>query len=289
MPGAVKIARALRDFAAERFPIGVALALSFALCVGPYAIVGGEWSVLPRAVAAAFLVLFVLRIADDVLSIDDDRVASPERSLPVGRISLPALWSGALALAVVALVVSFGWLSLALVLLALYYAGYFSVAERVPVAVRPVLVNVVFLLIPLSIGLLQGDVLRPVLWMIGLFFWLAAIGHDYAHSVHDESESTVGVATCSRILGPRTAAAIGLACYVGAFVVGLLAGGLRGLEGPHVLFLIGLTVLFAHVAFLCGRLIREPSRARARRLYVSGVCFFAVPSLLLGVDRLLGV
>ncbi len=287
---AQEIARALRIFASERFPLGVSLPLAFGLCVGPYAIAGGDWPVFLRAVAATFLVLFVLRIVDDVLSIDEDTIKSPERALPAGRISVPALAKGAAVLFAAALLVSLSWLSLALVLQALYYASYFYFAKRIPVVVKPVLVNVVFLSIPTYVGLTGGELHQHCLLMLGLFFWLSVIGHDYAHNVHADGESHFEVETCSQILGPRKTATVGLVCYVGAFVVGVLSVcGPHGFHERPSLFLIGLTVLFAQIIFLLVRLIIEPSRARARPLYVGGFSFFVIPSVLLGLDRLLNM
>ncbi len=286
-----EIARSLRVFTAERAPIGVTLGLALGLCAGPWAMAGGDGAALLRSVAVVFLVLVVLRIADDVRSLDHDRIASPERSLPAGRISMRPLVAGASVLFAAALLLSVPRASLALGLLALYYAGYYALGQQIPVVVRPVLVNAVFLTIPACVGLVGGDVRWRGVVMLGLFFWLSAVGHDYAHAVHAAGEGAAGVETCSRALGPRRAAGIGLACYAGGCAAGLLAvrgaPALGGGDWP-LLFLVGLTALFAHVAYLQVRLIAHPSRARARRLYVSGFACFAVPSLLLGLDRLLG-
>lgn len=286
-----EIARSLRVFADERAPIGVTLGLALGLCAGPWAMAGGDGAALLRVVVIVYLVLVVLRIADDVRSLDHDRIASPERSLPAGRISVPALVAGAAVLFAAALLLSVPRASLALALLALYYAGYYALAERIPVVVRPVLANAVFLAIPASVGLVGGDVRWRGAVTLGLFFWLSAVGHDYAHDVHAAGESPAGVQTCSQAVGPRLTAGIGLACYAGGCAAGLLA--VRGAPalgggGWPLLFLVGLTVLFAYVAYLLVRLIAQPSRARARRLYVSGFACFAVPSLLLGLERLLG-
>jgi len=83
-------------------------------------------------------------------------------------------------------------------------------------------------------------------------------------------------------------AGIGLGCYAGGCVAGLVAahGALVPGSWPP-LFVTSLAVLFGYVGFLLVRLMARPGRERARRLYVSGVACFAVPSLLLGLDRLL--
>src|SRR3972149_2029108 len=72
-----EIAGSLRVFTAERAPIGVTLGLALGLCAGPWAMAGGDGAALLRSVAVVFLVLVVLRIADDAGSLAHDRVAPP--------------------------------------------------------------------------------------------------------------------------------------------------------------------------------------------------------------------
>ena len=86
-----EIAGSLRAFAAERAPAGVVLALSTCLCAGPWALAGGDALALARSVGVVFLVLIVLRIADDVRSVEHDRIVSPERVLPAGKVGVRAL------------------------------------------------------------------------------------------------------------------------------------------------------------------------------------------------------
>jgi len=283
-----EILGSLRVFAAERAPAGVVLALSVSLCAGPWALAGADAPALLRSVAVVFLVLTVLRIADDLCSLEHDRIASPERALPAGRIGARPLAVGAALLFAAAALLSASRLTLGLGLLAAYYAAYYALVERIPVVLRPPLVNAVFLAIPAGVGLLGGDTGASGAALLGPFFWLSAVGHDFAHEVHAPEEAHPALHTCSQVLGPRVVAGIGLGCYAGSCVAGLLAA--RGALVPGSwpsLFVTSLAVLFGYVGFLLVRLMARPSRERARRLYVSGVACFAVPSLLLGLDRLL--
>jgi hypothetical protein len=283
-----EIVRALRAFAGERFPVGVTLPLAVGVCIGPYAVAGGDWTRFLRVAGTAFLGLFVLRIVDDIRSVDEDRTAHPNRALPAGRIAVPPLVGGAYALGAVAVLLSAGWLTVGLASLVLWYAAYFLCAAHIPVVVRPVLVNVVFLAIPLWMDVSQGRLPSNWLIVLGLFFWLSAIGHDYAHSVHAPSESHTRLPSCSDVVGGRNAAVIGLGFYVGAYVAGVWFAGGQIVGGQRfVLFLGGVTLLFALVVRRLARLIAHPCLARARRLYVSGFIFFLIPSCLLGIDRLL--
>jgi len=283
-----EILGSLRVFAAERAPAGVVLALSVSLCAGPWALAGADAPALLRSVAVVFLVLTVLRIADDLCSLEHDRIASPERALPAGRIGARPLAVGAALLFAAAALLSAPRLTLGLGLLVAYYAAYYALVARIPVVLRPPLVNAVFLAIPAGVGLLGGDAAASGAALLGPFFWLSAVGHDYAHEVHAPEEAPPALHTCSQVLGPRVTAGVGLGCYAGGCVAGLVAahGALVPGSWPP-LFVTSLGALFGYVAYLLVRLIARPGRERARRLYVSGVACFAVPSLLLGLDRLL--
>lgn len=282
-----QVTRSLRVFTAERAPIGVTLGLALALCAGPWALVRANGPALPRSVAIVFFLLVALRIADDLHSLGHDRTASPTRALPSGRISPRAITVGAVVLFVAALLLGLPRASLALGLLASYYAGYYALADRIPVVLRPPLVNAVFAAIPAMVGLVNGAIRLPSLAMLGLFFWLSAVGHDYAHEVHALGEAPVGEVTCSTVLGPRRTTALGLLCYMGALLAAVSVARDAAGDRP-VLFVASLVALFGYVAYLLARLIARPSRAAARRLYVNGFACCAAPSLLLGIDRLLG-
>jgi len=295
-----EILGSLRAFAAERAPAGVVLALSVSLCAGPWALAGEDGPALLRSVAVVFLVLTVLRIADDLCSLEHDRIANPQRALPAGRIAARPLAIGAGLLFAAAALLSAPRLTLGLGLVGGYYAAYYALVERIPVVLRPPLVNAVFLAIPMGVRLLGGEaavsgaaiftgdagVSAPALLVA--FFWLSAVGHDYAHEVHASDEAHPALHTCSQVLGPRVTAGVGLGCYAAGCVAGLLAA--RGAFVPGswpLLFVASLGALFGYVFVLLARLIARPGRERARRLYVSGIACFAVPSLLLGLDRLL--
>jgi hypothetical protein len=294
------IAGSLRAFAAERAPAGVVAPLALALCAGPWALARGDGFALLRAVAVAFLVLVALRIADDLCSLADDRIAHPERGVPSGRIQARPLILGCGVLFVAALLVGAPRLTLGLAALAAYYAAYYLLASRIPVVLRPPLVNAVFPAIPLGAGLLAtgsaaegaaipaGSSGTAALLPLALLFWLSAVAHDYAHEVHAREEAPPGAPTASRVLGPRAAAVLALACHAAACAAGLLAARLARAPGHWPpLFVASLGVLYIYVGVLLIRLVARPRRERARRLYIAGVACFAVPSLLLGVDWLL--
>jgi 4-hydroxybenzoate polyprenyltransferase len=290
-PFLLDIARELRAFANERYPVVVALPVAICLSLGPYALGdgGGGWIAFARAVTTTYLILFTLRIVDDINSVDEDRITNPARVLPSRRVTTASLVAGAVVLSVAAFALSLDRSGLILGALVLYYTGYFHWSRHIPVVLRPWLVNVVFLVIPLQTGLVQGDLLRPALWMLGVFFWLSAVGHDFAHSVHAEGELHAAIQSASRVLGPRNAAIVALTCYAAAFAVGMsLAFGVPAHQPSTSAFLLGMTALSVWVGILLIRLIAVPCAARAKPLYVSGFGFLLVPSPLLWLERVLG-
>ncbi len=282
-----EIAGALRAFAAERAPAGVVLALAACLCAGPWALADGDGVALARAVAVVFALLLALRIADDLVSLRRDRIAHPERGLPSGRIAARPLGAAAAALFGVAAVLGAPRLLAGAAVVGLFYAAYFALEARIPLPLRPPLVDAVFAAIPLGTGLLAHGTGPPPggAALLAPFFWLAAVGHDYAHDVHAPAEALPGVATCSGALGPRPTAVLGAACYAGAFAIGLVAA--RAAHWPP-LFVVSLILLFGHAGTLLARLVARPGHDRARRLYIAGMACFALPSLLLAVDRIIG-
>ncbi len=307
------IAASLRAFAAERAPVAVLAALAVALCAGPWALTGADALTLGRAAAVTFLALFALRAADDLRSVEADRTAHPKRGLVTGRIAAGPLGAGAGFLALGAMLIGGPRLAPWLAGLALYYAAYYAIAAHIPTVLRPVLVNAVFAAIPLGVGRLAGSVAWPTSTEAGaapleasgatallpcaLFFWLASVGHDLAHEVHAPDEAPPGAPTVSSLMGPGRAAALALACYAAAAAAGVLVAlaghkealALAAAPAPWPrLFIAGLVIGFAGVGRLLARLVAEPCRERARRLYVSGFACFAGPSMLLGLDRLLG-
>jgi hypothetical protein len=114
----------------------VVLALSVSLCAGPWALAEANGPALLRSVAVVFLVLIVLRIADDLCSLEHDRIASPERALPAGRIGARPLAVGAALLFAAAALLSAPRLTLGLGLVAAYYAAYYALVERIPVVLH---------------------------------------------------------------------------------------------------------------------------------------------------------
>lgn len=290
------VAASLRAFAAERAPVVVVALLAAALSAGPWALVRGDAVAFLRGALVTGLVLFILRAVDDLRSVAHDRLAHPWRGLPSGRIPRRPLAVGAALLAVGAALAGGPLLAGGLSALAACYAAYYARIGWVPLVLRPALVNGVFFAIPWGIGLLTAAPARPdagpegdALPWLAFFFWLAAIGHDYAHEVHAEGERPAGPPTVAQRIGPRAAALIALGCYVAAGGAGVAVVETARASGiTPALFAVALLLCFGWVGPLLARLVVVPSREHARRLYVAGVACFALPSLCLAADRLLG-
>lgn len=268
------VAAALSGFAAERFPLRVTGPLAVALAAGPYAVAGGGAVGFARSVVSVFLLLLAVRIVDDIRSIPDDRLAHPERGLPSGRIPVPPLRAAAVCSTVAVFLVSAGPAAAALMALVLAYVVYFSVERRLSLAARPPAVNVVFLWIPVHVTLIGTEFDPTAVAGLAAFFWLAAVGHDYLHDIHAVGESSRGMETSRTLLGA--------ACCAGGFGAGVWLALRSGIAEAPPLFLTSLTVLFAYLGYLVARSMERP-------IYVAGFAAFALPSALLGLDRLLGL
>lgn len=265
------VAAALSGFAAERFPLRVTGPLAAALAAGPYAAAGGGAVGFMRSAMSVFLVLLAVRIVDDIRSIADDRVCHPERGLASGRIAVRPLGVGAICSLGTAFLVSAGTASAALALLALAYAAYFAVERRIPLVARPPAVNTVFVWIPVHVALIGQEFDPATAAGFAAFFWLPAVGHDYLHDL-DESAGTTR--TVRRHLG--------VASCAGGFSAGAWLALRGGVAQAPPLFLAGLVLLFTYLGYLV-------ARSMVRPIYVAGFAAFALPSALLGLDRLLGL
>ena len=265
----------LSAFVRERFPIWVAVPLSLVLFGAPAVLVRLDVSDWLRGLATTFMALLVLRMVDDLSDIEVDAVTSPERGLVSGRIEPGHLKAWSAFFFLVMLVFNPSPVVFMFLLLgALFYFVYYRVRRGI-VAWQPLLVNMVFPLVPVYACLLGGK--RPSISVIllSIFIWSAVVGHDYGHSV-SESRTTgqASAITFYSRLGPRPCAVLGALFYLCSLVTGYLAW-LEG--GLGILFLIALAIMSLVIARIFLALLKNPARSVARRLYVPGFLFFMVP------------
>lgn len=314
----------LQRYMAQRFPWKTGLMLAVILW---QAVPWHRHYAISPGIGAVFCALLALRIADDLNSIAQDRLTNPERLLVRGAISVLHMrrWAAILALAALAMVLIwlalrldvidgerqlrwtwylgvrfnqpdlrgshlatlFGlpwWLDLLLLPgLILWYLGYFRYKADLPLVLRPFFSNWLFLVLPI-IGC--GQYLLMAI-MLGLFCWLAAVGHEYAHNVRAiEERESVPAAAPDYVdsLGPLGTLALAALLYGLALASGLAYRALAVDSAPE---LAQRTQFFHGSMLLCGLMLVplfwlawvQPSRLHARRFYVPGFVFFLLPLL----------
>ncbi len=267
--------------------MAVTVPLSAVLFAAPYSLARSAVPEAAFGLLNVFLFLLLVRMQDDLSDIAIDRITHPERGLVSGAIN-----PGNLRLCVVigtgiVLVLNyFAQLLLPVLAMVFGYAVFYSLKERIPLPLHPIIVNAVFFFIPLYAGLIAHG---NTVWtdvLLGLFIWTAVIAHDFAHSVHGPTESPADVASFSNILGPRGSAVTALSAFV---LAGLIGAAFWTQSGQPLLFIILLTAMFLYILILGIRLVRTPAIANAKPFYVSGFVFFLLPLLGLIIDNFFSV
>jgi 4-hydroxybenzoate polyprenyltransferase len=281
------VRRALLLFVRERFSPLASVPMAVALYLGPARLLRPGPGQAAIGVVTVFLMLLSLRIADDLDDIDKDRRSHPERGLPSGRIGARPLRRAGAWLAVLTLLLNISEPArlLFLCILSAHYLLYFGRLKRaLPRLVRPFASNlifggaVVYAVTPTSSwAALTLSVLRVAPWL-GLFSWLGAVAHEYAHNVMPPAADRADGPGYATILGARGTALAASLLFLGAAAAG---GALwLALERPEA-FGCTLLVTSAALAFLLVRLVARPTPELARPLYVAGMAFFLLPLLAL--------
>ena len=281
-----EILKDLREFVRERFPLTVSLPLTLILFAGPASLSSLNPPAWICGWVSTFLALLCLRIADDLTDIETDKITRPQRGLSSGRI-MPGNLKVAVAagLAVILLINLPTGSSLLVAVVMISYGLYFQVAKsHVPLLIRAPLSNGIFGLLPCYSGLLNHNLLGSQ-FLLGLFVWLAAVGHEWAHNVHRDEDSMPGLAGYSQAVGPRRSALVaGL-----LFALAALCAWLAWVQiGQPPLFGVLLLLTSIHLGVLSSKLVQNPCYLNAKPFYIFGFTFFLLPLAGLWADSLLG-
>lgn len=273
---------ALRSFVRERFPPWATVPIAGLLHAAPASLGRPSSLEVAEGALATFLALLCLRIADDLADLERDRALHPQRGLSSGRIDPARLLHANLALgaALVVLESTSGWrLGLFLAGCVFYRAWFSRWRARVHPVARPFLSNAVF---PLAV--LHGagaGAWQPAL-LLGLFAWLAAVAHEFAHNVRTPEEDGPLGPGYARALGAGGTAVLGAALFATAALVAVLLWLVLGRPWVFGGALLGAA---AGMAFFLARLLRDRGSVSARSLYRAGIVFALIPALGLLVGR----
>ncbi len=281
----IKLIKAILDFSKERSPLWVTLFISFVLTQSSVISLKHlpDFTTWIVSITFSFLLLFLLRLSDDICDIPIDSVTDPDRGLPSGRIPERPLrkfrWIAiAFALAIQfdhskALIFSF--------MVFIYYLLFFKFKRSISPILQPALLNVCFLFITIHGTLLFTDTISLDSLMIGGFLWLGAIAHDYAHTVRDRTDLIKRPPSPIHRHSPKMLVILSSVCY---FLSVLMGGYISFYLLPYWSFFITLLVTTCYILVLEINLWKKPNMSSARPFYVWGFVFFLAPILIASVE-----
>jgi hypothetical protein len=273
-------------FIKERFPLRVTLSITIILFGAPFSFMGrGVFKTFSGGLSV-FLALFCLRMADDLSDLELDRHYHPERGLSSGLINPDHLKKIILiAIGMILLFNIWAWRPLAMVTgVVLYYVFYFKkLKRRFAIILRPFFSNLIFGIIPVYAFFLSGSVI-PGCGLLVCFIYIAAVAHEWSHSVHESEEGIPSIVNYSQVMGAGRSAIMGLILFGLSSLLGWLFWLKIGRSVLFGLFLMGTSL---HILLLGIRLIKNPTSRNARPFYIFGFTFFLLPLAGLLIEKLL--
>ncbi len=272
----MRLLNTLISFSRERFPARVTVPLAFILFGAPASVVRLDPYRYITGLITVFLGLLTLRIVDDIADIEKDAVTNPERGIVCGKIDVAKLKTACFTCTtlIAVLNISRPFTILIILVTAGSYVIFYGIKYKVPIMLHPLLVNMVFFIIPVYASSLKNFYRISTISLLSIFIWLGVIAHDYAHSVHGTDEGFAGIEGFSDCIGPKNSAILSTFLFACSAIAGIAFWYQSG-AGP--LFLITLCCTCALIGFRCMELIKDPKKATARRFYVAGFVFFLIP------------
>ncbi len=272
-------------FISERFPFQVTLPMTAALSVGPLSLLPFNWTDGIFTFSMVFIGLLALRMADDLSSMDIDRLTHPTRGLPSGRIHAAKLKRALLIHVAAAIAISaLGAFFIGTLLIIAYYSLYFALFKKIPLMIKPFLSNLIFCALPTYIAQIVSPEFSSPHLLLGLFAYASVIAHEYAHNVHSVDPSPSEVKTYVDLLSPKGLAFLSALAFCLAALLGFT---FWYTSGRPALFFIALCLTTIQIVYLQVKLISQPVSRRARPFYIYGFTFFLLPFIALALDKAL--
>lgn len=202
------------------------LMIGFAVVVGE-AIALGRVPPLDRALfgfLTASLLMAGTMVMNDIYDVEVDRVNSPQRPIPSGRVSSREALGFAGLLAALSIVFSIllGIWTLLTALLALVLMFYYNTRGKQTGFLGNA--NVSFnVALPFFYGGVAVGSLRPLLFVFSVLAFLANLGREVAKGIPDlQGDREQGIRTLAVIRGPRLAGRVSAALFVAAVLLSFL-------------------------------------------------------------------
>jgi hypothetical protein len=166
----------------------------------------------------------------------------------------------------------------------LLYAFVFYYKDAMPNLMRIPLINIIFLFLPVYVGVTGSSPAWIPLILLGFFIWLSTIAHDISHSIQESTEGSDHASHSLTTVNPRLAALVSTLIFLSAAGVGFL---FWWYIGRPLIFIILLCSTLGQIFYLSVKLIQNPALSTARPFYVHGFTFFLVPLSGMTVTHLL--
>ena len=214
----------------------------------------------------AFLLLAGTMVFNDIQDVQVDRVNSPDRPIPSGRVTLRQAYGLSIVFSALALISSLvlGILTFLTALVALALMAYYNTRGKKTGLLGNAVVSFNVAL-PFFFGGLAVNSLRPLLFIFFLLAFLANTAREVAKGITDVAgDSSKGVMTIAVTRGPKRAAELAAAFFIVAVLLSFLAPVFD--QRVSLLYFPG--VITADLGFLYSsyRLVRDPSSPTVRKV-----------------------
>ena len=214
----------------------------------------------------AFLLLAGTMVFNDIQDVQVDRVNSPNRPIPSGKVTIRQAYGLSVVFSAFALLSSLvlGILTFLTALVALALMAYYNTHGKKTGLLGNVVVSFNVAL-PFFFGGLAVNSLRPLLFIFFLLAFLANTAREVAKGIADVAgDSSKGIMTIAVMQGPKRAAELAAAF----FVVAVLLSFLVPVLDQRVSMLYYPIVVVADLGFFYSsyRLIRDPTATTVRKV-----------------------
>jgi geranylgeranylglycerol-phosphate geranylgeranyltransferase len=214
----------------------------------------------------AFLLLAGTMVFNDIQDVQVDRVNSPDRPIPSGRVTVRQAYALSIVFSTLALISSLvlGVLTFLTALIALVLMAYYNTRGKRTGLLGNAVVSFNVAL-PFFFGGLAVNSLRPLLFIFFLLAFLANTAREVAKGIADVAgDSSKGIMTVAATQGPKRAAQLAAAFFVVAVLLSFLAPVFD--QKVSLLYYPG--VVIADLGFLYSsyQLIHDPTATTVRKV-----------------------
>lgn len=214
----------------------------------------------------AFLLLAGTMVFNDIQDVQVDRVNSPDRPIPAGRVTIRQAYGLSIIFSALALISSLvlGILTFLTALAALALMAYYNTRGKRTGLLGNAVVSFNVAL-PFFFGGLAVNSLRPLLFIFFLLAFLANTAREVAKGITDVAgDSSKGIMTIAVTQGPKRAAQLAAAFFVVAVLLSFLAPVFD--HKVSLFYYPGVAIADLGFLYSSYKLIHDPTAVTVRRV-----------------------